>query len=97
MIFIKPLDEKKLHSICKKYNTIITVEDGCLQGGFGSSILEFVSENRYSNQVHRLGIPDKFIDHGTQEELWAECGINSTAIVKEVESIINKSQISQAG
>jgi len=97
MIFVKPLDEKTLHSVCKKYNNIITIEDGCLKGGFGSSILEFVSENKYSNQVHRLGIPDRFIDHGTQEELWAECGINSTAIIKEVESIIQKSQISQAG
>ena len=97
MIFIKPLDEKLLHTIFKKYEEIITVEDGCLQGGFGSSILEFASDNNYNKNISRLGIKDEFIHHGTQEELWKECGIDSESIVKKVELILKKNQVSQAG
>ena len=97
MIFIKPMDEKLLHRIFKKYNKIITIEDGCLKGGFGSSILEFMSDNNYTNLVSRLGIPDNFIHHGTQEELWKECGIDSITIIKKVKEIMNKNRISQAG
>ena len=69
MRFVKPLDEKLLHTIFKKFNTIITIEDGCLQGGFGSAILEFMANNNYQTAVKRLGIPDEFIHHGSQEEL----------------------------
>ena len=58
MRFVKPLDEKLLHTIFKKFNTIITIEDGCLQGGFGSAILEFMANNNYQTAVKRLGIPD---------------------------------------
>ena len=97
MIFIKPMDEKLLHRILKKYNKIITIEDGCLKGGFGSSILEFMSDNNYTNLVSRLGIPDNFIHHGTQEELWKECGIDAITIVKKVKEMMNKNRISQAG
>ena len=96
MIFVKPLDEKLLHTIFKKYNEIITIEDGCLQGGFGSSILEFASDNNYKNNISRLGISDKFIHHGTQDELWKECGIDTASIVKKVEQLLRKNQVSQA-
>ena len=65
MRFVKPIDEKMLHKICKKYLAIITIEDGCIQGGFGSSILEFMAINNYNLKVKMLGIPDKFIHHGT--------------------------------
>ena len=75
----------------------ITIEDGCLQGRFGSSILEFISDNEYKNNVHRLGIPDEFIHHGTQNELWNDCNINTNAIIKKVEVLMKKYQISQAG
>ena len=97
MIYLKPLDEKLLHAIFKKYNKIITIEDGCLKGGFGSSILEFMSDNNYTNQVSRLGIPDNFIHHGTQEELWKECGIDVNTIVKNAEKMMNTNSISKAG
>ena len=97
MIFIKPLDEKLLHKIFKKYDDIITIEDGALQGGFGSSILEFASDNNYKNNISRLGIKDEFIHHGTQDELWKECGIDTEAIVKQVELVIKRNRISQAG
>ena len=97
MIFIKPLDEKLLHKIFKKYDEIITIEDGALQGGFGSSILEFASDNNYKNNISRLGIKDEFIHHGTQDELWKECGIDTDAIVKQVELVIKRNRVSQAG
>lgn len=67
--FVKPLDEKKLHKICQKYSTIITVEDGVRTGGFGSSILEFSADNDYINEIFIHGVPDNFIEHGTIEEL----------------------------
>ena len=57
MIFVKPIDVNILKEVCENYSEIITIEDGCLQGGFGSSILEFISDNEYKINVHRLGIP----------------------------------------
>ena len=97
MIFVKPLDVNILHEVCENYSEIITIEDGCLQGGFGSSILEFVSDNEYKINVHRLGIPDEFIHHGTQNELWNDCNIDTSAVIKKVENLMKKHQISQAG
>ena len=97
MRFAKPLDENLLHKILKKFNTVITIEDGCLQGGFGSAILEFISNNNYQTSVKRLGIPDKFIHHGTQEELQNTCNYDTTAIIKTVHKILANKLMSQAG
>ena len=95
--FAKPLDEKLLHSIFQKFNKIITIEDGCLQGGFGSSILEFMANNDYQASVKMLGIPDAFIHHGTQEELYNDCNYDTEAIIKYVHQILEKSLVSQVG
>ncbi len=80
--FVKPLDEKLLHEVFSKHDKIITVEDGCIIGGMGSAVLEFMAENNYSAQLKRLGIPDKVIEHGEQKELYAECHYDSDSIVK---------------
>jgi 1-deoxy-D-xylulose-5-phosphate synthase len=80
MRFVKPLDEEMLHAIFSKYTKIITIEDGCVQGGFGSAVLEFMADHGYSAQVKRLGIPDRLVEHGTQQELWAECAYDEQAI-----------------
>ncbi len=80
MRFVKPLDEKLLHKIMKKYEYIITVEDGCLQGGFGSAILEFMAENNYTLKVKRLGIPDAVFEHGTQQQLQHVAGFDAEGI-----------------
>ena len=69
MRFVAPLDKEVLHSVFKKFKYIITVEDGVLKGGFGSAVIEFMSDNGYNSEVRRLGIPDYFVEHGTQEEL----------------------------
>jgi 1-deoxy-D-xylulose-5-phosphate synthase len=82
--FVKPLDEALLHEVFKKFNHVITVEDGCLEGGMGSAVLEFMADNKYHADVVRLGIPDKFIEHGDQPELWAECGYDAAGITIEI-------------
>lgn len=92
MRFVKPLDEEMLHGVFKKFNRIITIEDGCIIGGFGSAIIEFMSDNGYAAQVERLGIPDRFIDHGSQTELHAECGYSQDDIVSAAVKLVGISK-----
>lgn len=87
MRFVQPLDEDRLHTIFKKFKKIITVEDGMLKGGFGSAILEFMADNGYKATVKRLGIPDFFIEQGSQEELIKECGFDTEGIIKTVKEL----------
>ncbi|MGV8945184.1 MAG: 1-deoxy-D-xylulose-5-phosphate synthase [Lutibacter sp.] len=71
MRFVKPLDEALLHTVFKKFETIVTIEDGAIMGGFGSAILEFASNHNYKNKtIKHLGIPDHFIEHGKVAELF---------------------------
>ncbi len=85
--FVKPLDQELLHDVFTRFKNIITVEDGCLQGGMGSAVIEFMADNGYKSNVVRLGIPDEFIEHGEQPELWALCGYDTAAIIKTVKKI----------
>jgi 1-deoxy-D-xylulose-5-phosphate synthase len=80
MRFVKPLDEALLHDVFKKYDRILTVEDGTVVGGFGSAILEFQAAQGYSASVRMLGIPDRVVEHGGQKELQRECGYDAPAI-----------------
>ena len=89
MRFVKPLDEVMLHEVFSKFKKVITVEDGCLMGGFGSAIIEFMVDQKYSSEVVRLGIPDQYIHHGTQEELWADCGFDANSISKAVKKMLS--------
>ena len=84
MRFAKPLDKKLLHQIFAKFKKIITVEDGSVQGGFGSAVLEFMAEHQYSSEVKRLGIPDLVVEHGEQQELYKECGFDAAGIERAV-------------
>ena len=90
MRFVKPIDEELLHEIFKTTKSIITVEDGCVQGGFGSAVLEFMADHGYSARVKRLGIPDKIVEHGTQPELWSECGYDAEAIYSTAVTMLEK-------
>lgn len=81
MRFVKPIDEEILHEVFKNFDKVITVEDGCLMGGMGSAVLEFMADNNYNATVIRLGIPDKVIEHGTQQELYKECGYSTDDII----------------
>jgi len=82
--FLKPIDAELLHLVCKKHHTIITVEDNATTGGMGSAILEFISENNYAVKLIRLGIPDRFIEQGSLDELHAECGMDKKAISETI-------------
>ena len=88
MRFVKPIDEVMLHEVFSKFKHVITVEDGCLMGGFGSAVIEFMADQGYQAQVVRLGIPDEYIHHGTQEELWEDCGFDAKAIVGKVKTLL---------
>ena len=85
--FLKPLDEELLHEIGKKFSKIITVEDGVRNGGMGSAILEWMSDHGYQPVIHRLGLPDHFVEHGKVSELQAIVGIDKESIKKEIENI----------
>ncbi len=85
--FVKPLDEELLHEVFTRFKNVITVEDGCLQGGMGSAVLEFMADNGYKSNVVRLGIPDEIVEHGEQPELWALCGYDTAAIIQAVKKI----------
>jgi 1-deoxy-D-xylulose-5-phosphate synthase len=80
MRFVAPLDKEILHYVFKNFRHIITIEDGVLSGGFGSAVIEFMSDYGYSAEVRRLGIPDYFVEHGTQDELYRECGFDAEGI-----------------
>ena len=87
MRFVKPLDEALLHSIFKKFDKIITIEDGTITGGFGSAVLEFVQQYNYQNKsIKRLGIPDNFIEHGNTSELMSSIGLDLVNIKKILSS-----------
>lgn len=91
MRFLAPVDEEALHSVFRKFSKIVTVEDGVLKGGLGSAVLEFMCDNGYNAEVKRLGIPDYFVEHGTQEELIRECGFDTDSLLKEIRKLAHVS------
>ena len=94
MRFVKPIDKELLHTIFQKFDKVITIEDACLQGGFGSAVIEFMVDNNYKSELVRLGVPDKFINHGTQQQLYTECYFDVGAIKESVHKLISrKSQV----
>ena len=86
MRFVKPLDEELLHEVFKKFDKIITIEDGTIVGGFGTAILEFAQEHKYHSNIKRLGIPDKFIEHGSTEELFNSIGLSIAELKNNIHS-----------
>lgn len=88
IVFVKPLDTELLESVFKKFSKVITVEDNALQGGFGSCVLEFAADRFCSAKIKRLGIPDRFIEHGTQQDLYQLCGYDRQAIVRAVKEML---------
>ncbi|MEN8247796.1 MAG: 1-deoxy-D-xylulose-5-phosphate synthase [Bacteroidota bacterium] len=93
MRYVKPLDEELLTEVFTNFDKIITIEDGSLMGGFGSAIIEFISDNGHKCEVTRLGIPDEVIEHGTQMELHKQCGFDPEGIyntaLKMMHSTVN--------
>ncbi len=88
MRFVKPLDEVMLHEVFGKFKRVITVEDGTVTGGFGSAVTEFMAEAGYSARVKRLGMPDAYVEHGSQAQLYKECGYDRTSIAAAAEALM---------
>lgn len=87
MRFLKPLDNDTLHSIAKNFKQVITIEDGVIDGGFGSAVLEFMADNNYNLRVKRLGIKDTFVEHGTPEQLYNLVGLDAEGIAKSLSAL----------
>ncbi len=90
MLFLKPLDEALLDEVASHYQHVITVEDGVVNGGFGSAVLEYFADHEYSVKVKRIGIPNLFATHGTQEELYHLYGMDAEGIYNAITSILKK-------
>jgi 1-deoxy-D-xylulose-5-phosphate synthase len=88
MRFVKPIDEALLHTVFQQFDKILTIEDGCLPGGFGTAVLEFMAEHGYTARVKRLGIPDTIVEHGEQIELYHECGFDVDGIAAAVRELL---------
>lgn len=84
MRFVKPIDENVLHTIGKEYKSVITIEDGTIIGGLGSAVIEFFADNGYKTAVDRIGIPDKYIDQGTIDDLYADIGMDKESIKMKI-------------
>ncbi len=89
MRFLKPLDTEVLHEIASNFKQILTIEDGVINGGFGSAVLEFMADNNYKLNVKRLGINDTFVEHGTPEQLYNMLGLDIEGIAKSLLEYIN--------
>ena len=90
MRFIKPIDKKMIKKISNTHNLIVTVEDNTIMGGAGSAVLEVISNHKLGCQTLSIGIPDKFIEHGTQNEVHIMCGLDKTSILKKIVKHMNK-------
>ena len=84
MRFIKPMDERLLEEIGRRYDRIITVEDGVRAGGFGSAVLEWMEDHGFSPRIKRLGLPDRFVEHGTVAQLQRITGIDKESIMRAI-------------
>jgi len=92
--FLKPLDKSLLISVFQNFENIITVEDGVITGGLGSAVLELMNDEGYHRKVIRLGIPDRFIEHGDRQQLWKDCGYDETGICSAARILAGKQIIS---
>jgi 1-deoxy-D-xylulose-5-phosphate synthase len=86
---IKPLDTGLLDDLCARYQHLVTLEDGCLAGGFGSAVLEYLSDQGHSTPVTRLGIADSFVSHGTPEELYASQGLDHNGLLNTLNNLLH--------
>jgi 1-deoxy-D-xylulose-5-phosphate synthase len=96
MRFLKPMDGKLLSKVFARFDKVITVEDGSIVGGLGSAVIEFMNDHGYRASVRRLGIPDRFVDHGTQEELIRECGYDAEGIAAATRKMVSAPILTRA-
>ena len=89
MRFLKPVDTDILREVGENFKYVVTLEDGCVSGGLGSAVIEYMAENGYNPTIKVLGIPDKFIEHGTPEELYRVCGMDKESVLRTILKIKN--------
>lgn len=89
MIYLKPIDEDILHEVGRDYKNILTVENGVIQGGLGTAVMEFMAENGYTSRIQRIGINDTFVEHGSIPELFRLCGMDAESISERIKSTMN--------
>ncbi len=96
MRFLKPLDNILLKSVFSRFKKIITLEDASIIGGLGSAVVEYMNDNSYKAKIIRMGIPDRFVDHGTQAELYKECGYDAEGIVRAARNLVHSKILTKA-
>ena len=84
MRFLKPIDTEILREVGEKFKYVVTLEDGCVTGGLGSAVVEYMTANGYAPKVEVIGIPDKFVEHGTPEELYRVCGMDKESVLRTI-------------
>lgn len=89
MRFLKPIDTAILREVGKNFKYVVTLEDGCVSGGLGSAVIEYMAENGYTPKVETIGIPDKFIEHGTPDELYRVCGMDKESVLRTILKLKN--------
>ena len=85
--FLKPMDENLLHDLLKKHSKIVTIEDNVVSGGFGSGINKFIIDNNYNVKIENIGIPDKYVEHGNVDELFATIGMSDEQIATRIKNL----------
>lgn len=95
MRFLKPLDENLLHEVFQNHEKVITIEDGTIIGGLGSAVLDFMSRFNYKAQVIKMGIPDQFVQHGSNKELYQELGLDTKGIVNIAKTLTSRKKTSR--
>ena len=94
MRFLKPLDCELLEHVLARYKNIITIEDGTIEGGLGSAVAEYIAEKGICGvELKRVGIPDRFVEHGTTKELFAECGMDKQSILVDIDRLMKRTEL----
>lgn len=88
--FLKPIDKELLHEVGRNFKHVVTIEDGVQTGGMGSAVLEFMNEQGYQPAITRLGVPDRFIEHGSVKELYHICGLDEDSLAATFKKIMNQ-------
>ena len=84
MRFLKPIDTEILREVGEKFKYVVTLEDGCVNGGLGSAVVEYMAENGYTPTIKVMGIPDMFVEHGTPDELYRVCGMDKDSVLRTI-------------
>ena len=95
MRFLKPIDTSILREVGKKYSRIITIENGAVTGGLGTAVVEYMADNGYNPVIRRMGLPDRFIEHGSTPQLLHLCHIDEDAIISALSELTTESEKSQ--